>query len=61
MKNWFNTAEKKPGVFEDIVFQDKNGIQYAGIMDRIGRFITYKGESIKEVVAWQKAPEKYEE
>lgn len=61
MKKWYKVADKKPGIFEDIIFQDENGIQYAGIMDRLGRFITYKGEAIENIIAWQNAPEKYEE
>lgn len=58
---WYKVADAWPTSFEDIIFCDKDGIEYIGAMDELKRFIDRSGESIQNVVAWMPAPEAYSE
>lgn len=58
---WYKVADVWPTAFEDVIFCDKDGIEYIGTMDELKRFIDRSGESIKNVVAWMPAPEAYSE
>lgn len=57
---WISSKIIEPRMFEDILFCDKNGIEYVGTFDRLSRYLTYSGDAIENVVAWMPAPAPYE-
>lgn len=57
MKNMISVEELKPEEYTDIIFITKDGKEYNGCMDHLGRFLSETGGQVTEVVAWKKKGE----
>lgn len=58
---WIKCEVIKPKPYAEIIFCDKNKIEYIGTINNFNQFVDRSGEVIEDVVAWMPSPIPFEE